>query len=114
VAPLAREAVKRAVLASDPEGYARTCEAIVSLDHKDPQYKKITSPALFVVGDRDMISPMERSRELSGMLGGTSWVEVVQSGHQQILEDLPGVKFAVDKLLGSVAVCSAAKALKDP
>jgi 3-oxoadipate enol-lactonase len=102
------------VLASDPEGYAATCEAIVALEHKDPQYENITAPSVFVAGDLDMISPVSRSQELCGLLGGTSWVDIVRSGHQPILEDLPGVKQAIDKLLASVAVCSAARSMKDP
>jgi 3-oxoadipate enol-lactonase len=112
--PSARQAVKDAVLASDPEAYAQTCEAIVDLEHKDPEYEDILAPAVFVVGDRDMISPVERSHELSRRLGGTSWVEIVRGGHQPILEDIIAVKHAVDKLLGSVAVCLAARALRDP
>jgi 3-oxoadipate enol-lactonase len=114
VDPSAREAVKSAVLDSDPEAYAQTCEAIVDLKHTDPKYEKILSPSVFVAGDRDMISPVQRSQELSGLMGGTSWVEVVKSGHQPILEDIYAVKQAIDKLLGSVAVCLAARAMKDP
>ncbi|OAK99643.1 alpha/beta-hydrolase [Phaeosphaeriaceae sp. SRC1lsM3a] len=110
----AREAVKLAVLASDPEGYIQTCEAIVDEDHKDPKYEKIIAPVVLVVGDLDMISPIERSRDVSALLGGTSWVQVVTSGHQPILEDLHGTQQAVDKLLCSVRVCSAARAMKDP
>lgn len=44
----AREAVRRAVLASDPEGYAATCEAIVDFEHQDPQYESIITPAVFI------------------------------------------------------------------
>ncbi|CAI6340531.1 unnamed protein product [Periconia digitata] len=95
----AREAVKNAVLAADPEAYARTCEAIVDWEHKDPEYKKIVSPALFIAGDKDMISPVERSRDLSALLGGKSCVEVVKSGHQPILEDTAGVAEAINKFL---------------
>jgi 3-oxoadipate enol-lactonase len=112
--PKAKDAVRSAVLASDSEGYAATCEAIVDLEHKDPQYERITAPAVFVAGDLDLISPVGRSQELSLLLGGTSWVEIVRSGHQPILEDLPGVRQAIDKLRASVAVCSAARAMKDP
>jgi 3-oxoadipate enol-lactonase len=112
--PRAKEAVKSAVLASNPEGYAATCEAIVALEHKDPEYAKITAPSVFVAGDLDMISPIGRSQELCELLGGTSWVEMVRSGHQPILEDIPGVKRATDKLLASVAVCSAARSMKEP
>jgi 3-oxoadipate enol-lactonase len=101
-------------LASDPEGYAQTCEAIVDLDHKDPEYGKILAPAVFVAGDLDTISPFGRSEDVSERLGGTSWVHVVKSGHQPILEDLQGTVQAINKLLNSVRVCSAARAMKDP
>jgi 3-oxoadipate enol-lactonase len=54
--PRLREAVRDAVAASDQEGYAQTCEAIMGLDHKDPDYSKITAPAVFIAGDMDPIS----------------------------------------------------------
>lgn len=56
VAPESRKAVRDAVAASDPEGYAQTCEAIMSLEHKDPDYSKVTCPAVFIAGDLDAIS----------------------------------------------------------
>ncbi|EFX04223.1 alpha beta hydrolase fold family [Grosmannia clavigera kw1407] len=99
VKPEHREAVRQAVAASNPEGYARTCEAIVDLGHVDPDYGTITCPALFVVGDLDVISAPERIQALSPLLGGDSWVEVVRSGHQPILEDTESVAKAVGKLL---------------
>lgn len=102
------------MLASNPEAYAQTCEAVVNLEHKDPQYEKIVTPTVFIAGDRDMISPVGRSLEVSELLGGTTWVEVLKSGHQPILEDPVGVSQAVEKLLGSVAVFSAAKAMRSP
>ncbi|CAE7216933.1 hypothetical protein P3342_013092 [Pyrenophora teres f. teres] len=40
VDPAAREAVKSEVSTSVPEGYAKTCKALLSLDHEDPQYEK--------------------------------------------------------------------------
>lgn len=60
-----------------------------------------------------MISPVGRSQELSRLMGGTTWVEIAASGHQPIFEDLQSVQQAIDKLLGSVAVCSAGRELKD-
>jgi len=84
--------------ASDPEGYAQTCEALVSFDHKDPQYQTITCPTVFVVGDKDTISPVERSKDLGMLINGESQVNVVRSGHQPILEDLLGVEKAISSL----------------
>ncbi|KAL6151933.1 hypothetical protein ACJBU6_08826 [Exserohilum turcicum] len=102
VDPAVRETVRSEVSASDPEAYAQTCEAIVDLEHKDPAYAKIQCPVLFVAGDKDIISPVQKSVDLSALIGGKSWVDVVKSGHQPILQDLPGVTTAIDGLLQSV------------
>ena len=87
---------------ADPEAYAQTCEAIVDGSHKDPPYQDITCPVVFVAGDKDMISPVQRSQDLSTLIGGRSWIHVVKSGHQPILEDLPGVEKAVHQLMEAV------------
>ncbi|PVI04813.1 alpha/beta-hydrolase [Periconia macrospinosa] len=100
--PKAQEAVRNAVLAADPEAYARTCEALVDPEHKDPKYELIVAPAVFVAGDKDVISPVERSQGLRESIGGKSWVEVMKSGHQPILEDIEGVKSAINKLFESI------------
>ncbi|KAK2763610.1 alpha beta hydrolase fold protein [Colletotrichum kahawae] len=102
--PMARDAIRKMVAASDPEGYAQTCEALVDLQHVDPNYAAVKCPAVFIAGDKDMISPAERSQELSKLLGGESWVEFVKSGHQPILEDLKAVEQAVTKLLEKLMI----------
>ncbi|KAK3116625.1 hypothetical protein LTR53_002800 [Teratosphaeriaceae sp. CCFEE 6253] len=58
----AREQVFRAVMTSDAEGYAKTCEAMASPDHRDPDYSAISCPAVFVVGEHDIISPLSRAK----------------------------------------------------
>ncbi|KAH6670290.1 Alpha/Beta hydrolase protein [Plectosphaerella plurivora] len=98
VDPEAREAVRRAVAASDAEGYARTCEAMVDESHKDPEYRNIKCPSVFIAGDKDMIAAAEKVRDLSTLVGGSVKFVMVQSGHQPILEDLEGVKDAVTAL----------------
>jgi 3-oxoadipate enol-lactonase len=100
----AKEAYGAQVAGSDPEGYARTCEMIVDAGHVDPEYGNIKCPALFVAGEADNISPPQRSIDLSVLLGGESWVEVVRSGHQPILEDTKAVGTALGKLLAKVGV----------
>jgi 3-oxoadipate enol-lactonase len=99
VSPEARNAVRKAVLEANPEAYARTCEALVDVGHKDPSYDVIVAPAVFIAGDKDAISPIARSKDLSTLTSGKSWVEVVKSGHQPILEDLAGVQQAIQRLL---------------
>lgn len=100
--PALKEKVRAEVAASDPEAYAQAAEAMVAADHRDPDYTQIKCPTVFVAGDKDMISPVERSSGLSEHVGGDSWVEVVKSGHQPILEDLAATIAALSKLLKKV------------
>jgi 3-oxoadipate enol-lactonase len=102
VPPELKKAVYDAVAASDPEGYAQTCEAIVADDHVDPDYSAIKCPVVFVAGDKDMISPVSRSEDLAKLVGGPTEVQIVRSGHQPILEDLEGVKLALSIFLNNV------------
>ncbi|KAK2018645.1 alpha/beta-hydrolase [Colletotrichum eremochloae] len=98
----ARESVRKAVAASDPEGYAQTCEALVDSSHTDPDYSTIKCATVFVAGDKDIISPVDRSTELSKLMGGESWVVTVKSGHQQALEDPEGVGEALIQLFARI------------
>lgn len=93
------EEVRKAVAASDPEGYARTCEMIVDSSHVDPDYSKITCPTVLVAGDMDIISPLQRSESVSELLGGPNWVQVVESGHQPLIDDTKATASAILKLL---------------
>ncbi|KAL1900304.1 hypothetical protein Sste5346_002615 [Sporothrix stenoceras] len=102
VPPELKQAVYDAVVASDPEGYAQTCEAIVADEHVDPDYGAIKCPVVFVAGDKDMISPVSRSEDLAKLVGGPTEVQIVRSGHQPILEDLEGVKLALSIFLDNV------------
>lgn len=93
------EEVRKAVAASDGEGYARTCEMIVDPSHVDPDYASIVCPVLFVAGDMDTISPLQRSEDISKLLGGLSSIEVVKSGHQPLIDDTQATVTAILKLL---------------
>lgn len=96
------EEVRKAVAASDPEGYARTCEMIMDLDHEDPDYETIACPAVFVAGDLDMISPVQRSEDVSKLIAGEGWVEIVESGHQPLISAFEPTIGAVQKLLARI------------
>jgi 3-oxoadipate enol-lactonase len=93
------EEVRIAVAASDPEGYARTCEMIVDDTHVDPNYVAINCPALFVAGDMDTISPTQRSEDISQLVTGPSWVKIVKSGHQPLIDDIEATTSAILELL---------------
>lgn len=96
------EEVRKAIAASEPEGYARTCELIVDPSHIDPDYSKITCPVVFVSGDLDVISPLQRAESVRKELGGPSWIEVVKSGHQPLIDAAEATTGAILKLLEKV------------
>lgn len=104
VSPEARQAVRDAVAASDPEGYARTCEMMVDPGHTDPDYSRITCPTIFVAGDMDTIHSVERSTDLNKLVAGESSVVIVKSGHQPLLEDPEATGAAVEKLLSQIKI----------
>ncbi|KAF7188206.1 Pimeloyl-[acyl-carrier protein] methyl ester esterase [Pseudocercospora fuligena] len=90
--------VGKAVASSNPEGYAKTCEAMASSEHVDQDYGRIMCPSVFITGEKDMISPPTKAKEVSGLVGGSSKVEIVKGGHQPILSDLDGTAAALEWL----------------
>ena len=99
---LVRTIVRQMISSQTAEGYAATCEAACSNSHVDPDYAAIKCPAVLIAGDQDNISPLSRSEELRGLIGGGNakvTVEVVHSGHQQVLEDTAGVVKAMESVL---------------
>ncbi|KEF52012.1 uncharacterized protein A1O9_12002 [Exophiala aquamarina CBS 119918] len=94
--------VRQAVSSCSSEAYAATAEVVASDDHLDPDYGLIKCPAVFVAGDKDMISPPQRSIDISNLLGGSTEVLVVTSGHQMIMQDLQGVKKALSALISKL------------
>jgi 3-oxoadipate enol-lactonase len=99
VDPAARDFIRRQVAGSDPEGYAKTCEAVADLSHRDPDYPLIKCDSLLIAGDMDTISPVNRAEGLQPLLGGKNRLTVVRSGHQPILEDSKGVEAALSPFL---------------
>lgn len=102
---LVRTIVRQMISSQDAGGYAATCDAVCAKSHIDPDYSAIKCPVVLIAGDQDKISPLSRSQELKGLLGGGSEkmaIEVVHSGHQQVLEDTAGVVEAMKKLLATL------------
>lgn len=103
VAQGVRDAVRDAVGSSDPEGYARTCEAIMDpVTHGDPEYGRINCPSVFISGESDPLSPVSRAEGLKKLIGRNAVVKVVGKGHHPILEDIVGVEKAIAELLAKI------------
>jgi 3-oxoadipate enol-lactonase len=95
-----RQEVFDAVAASDPEGYALSCEMMVDESHKDPEYSQIACPTLIIAGKYDVIGPVQKSKEIVELIGAEKCrLEVLDCGHQPIIEHASKVEEAIDSLL---------------
>ncbi len=54
----------------DPEGYARTCEALAKASAADPRL--IAAPTLLVTGDADAVNPPSVAQALADKIAGAS------------------------------------------
>jgi 3-oxoadipate enol-lactonase len=71
--------VRESLMAQDPDGYARSCEALADMQPADTS--RIACPALLVTGDEDVVSPPQSVRMMGQKIAG-SRVEVLRGcGH---------------------------------
>jgi 3-oxoadipate enol-lactonase len=76
--------VRESVMRQDPEGYARTCDALAEATAADPA--RIACPTLLVTGDEDVVAPPQSVRSLGEKIAG-SQVEVLRGcGHWEPVE----------------------------
>ncbi len=76
--------VRESLMRQDPEGYARTCEALAEAQPADTN--AIKCPTILVTGDEDGVAPQAAVRAMSEKIAGSS-VEVLRGcGHQTPLE----------------------------
>src|SRR5688572_29539873 len=71
--------VRESLMRQDPQGYARSCEALAEMQPVDTT--RIVCPALLVTGDEDVVAPPQSVRMMAQQIKG-SRVEVLRGcGH---------------------------------
>lgn len=76
--------VRESLLAQDPEGYARTCEALAAAE--PATIDGIDVPTLLVAGDEDAIAPFQVAREMARRLGDAQVESLSRCGHWMTAE----------------------------
>jgi pimeloyl-ACP methyl ester carboxylesterase len=77
--PAALAFVRESLMRQDPEGYARSCEALAEMEAADAS--RIDCPTLLVTGDEDVVAPPQAVRMMGERITG-SRVEVLRGcGH---------------------------------
>lgn len=81
--PAAAAFVRESLLRQDPDGYARSCEALA--DAKPAALERIEAPTLLVTGDEDTVAPPQAVRAMAERLGqvkgGVRVVVLNRCGH---------------------------------
>lgn len=90
VSPDTGEAVKQAVvdmaMRVGPETYVRQQKAIMARPDSRPLLANISASMLVLVGEQDVLTPPELSREIAAAVPGARLVEVSGSGHLSSME----------------------------
>jgi pimeloyl-ACP methyl ester carboxylesterase len=82
--PAAVAFVRESLMRQNPEGYARTCEALAKATAVDARL--ISAPALLVTGDADTVNPPSVARELADRITGARLAGVDRGGHWLTIE----------------------------
>jgi 3-oxoadipate enol-lactonase len=76
--------VRESLMGQDPDGYARSCEALAEMQAADTS--KIVCPALLVTGDEDVVSPPQSVRMMGQKIAGSRVEVLSRCGHWTPLE----------------------------
>jgi 3-oxoadipate enol-lactonase len=76
--------VRESLLAQDPEGYARTCEALAAAE--PAAIDQIKVPALLVGGDEDAVAPVHGVRAMASRLADSRVEVLSRCGHWMTAE----------------------------
>ena len=82
--PAAAAFVRESVMRQDPEGYARTCEALSKAMAVDA--RAIKAPTLLVTGDDDTVNPVSVAQALADKISGSTLSTMDRCGHWATIE----------------------------
>jgi pimeloyl-ACP methyl ester carboxylesterase len=77
--PVTVALVRESLMRQDPEGYARTCEALAEAQAVDPAAIKV--PTLLVTGEDDAVAPPQSVRAMGDRIAGARTVVLPRCGH---------------------------------
>jgi len=93
--PVLRNANVQMGLTVGLEGLIRQTEAVIGRIDSRPSLPAIRVPTLILVGDRDPLTPPDRSEEMAAAITGARLVVVPECGHGSTLEQPKAVNHAL-------------------
>ena len=82
--PAAVAFVRELLMRQNPEGYARTCEALAGAEAVDTRL--IAAPAMLVTGDADTVNPPSVGRALADRMPSAKFATIDRGGHWLTIE----------------------------
>ena len=76
--------VRESLMAQDPEGYARSCEALAAA--QPAAVEGIDVPTMLVAGDEDAVAPVQVARDLARRIGDATVEVLPRCGHWMTAE----------------------------
>jgi 3-oxoadipate enol-lactonase len=95
------EAVRSLLLATSPEGYAATCDAIEQLDLR-PDLPRVRAPALLIAGANDPAAPEGEARAIAAALADATVNVIPDAGHLMSVEQPDALTAAISGHLAPV------------
>jgi 3-oxoadipate enol-lactonase len=88
------ERFRAMLLGTDPESYARCCEAIRDMDLRD-DLPSIVAPTIVIAGAEDPSTPVEHAETIVGGIAGSRLVVIPDAAHLANVEQADAVNDAV-------------------
>lgn len=98
--PLAVAFVRESLMRQDPDGYARSCEALAGAEAA--AVERIACPVLLVTGDEDGVAPPQAVRAMAEKIAGARVQVLTRCGHWTPVERPQECQRAVQEFLASV------------
>ncbi len=93
--PVTCALVREFLMGQDPEGYARTCEALAAATAAN--LAAIQCPVLLVTGDEDKVAPPATAETMAGQIGRADCRILSDCGHWTPIEQVDGVNAALTR-----------------
>ncbi len=97
------EALRQAIVSTDPETIAQAQLAMADRVDASDWLKQIDLPTLFVVGEQDQITPVDEMRTMSQAVKGSTFVEIENAGHLPQIESPEAFNQAILAFLSRLA-----------
>jgi pimeloyl-ACP methyl ester carboxylesterase len=95
--PVTVALVRESLLAQEPEGYARHCEALAAAE--PAALEQVTCPVLLVAGDEDAVAPVQTARAMASKLAASQLQTLPRCGHWMTFERAAECQQAVREFL---------------